>query len=166
MFRRKLGISAAELDVLKDRCHRVVVMDRNADRTCGCGSGHNRWSHPSPMLRPSAGSRPCDRRGPGESLLALRPTVAAGTCGPATRNPVASPCAHRVTSDLFANKLIVGLVFVERADDVVAIHPSVLAIQIAFAAVGFSPADHVEPVLRPSLAKVRRRQAIRRSASA
>ena len=59
-----------------------------------------------------------------------------------------------ITGDLLANELIVRFVFVERADHVVAIHPGVLAIQIAFAAIGLGPADHVEPVLRPTLAEV------------
>ena len=85
-----------------------------------------------------------------------RPTVAAGTCGPATRNPVASPDAHRVAGDLFADELVVRFVFVERTDHIVAIDPGVLAIQIRFRAVRFGPANHVQPVLCPAFAEVRR----------
>ena len=35
-----------------------------------------------------------------------------------------------VTGDLLTNKLVVGFVFIEGANDVVAIHPGILAVEI------------------------------------
>ena len=63
--------------------------------------------------------------------------------------------AQRIAGNLFLHKTIVRFVFVERPNNVVAIDPSVLAIEIGFRAVGLRPTDHIQPMLSHPLAVVR-----------
>ena len=65
------------------------------------------------------------------------------------------PFGEHVTGDLFAEKLVVGLVGVERGDDVIAVVPGVGAKLVALEAVGIGVVRDVEPVARPALAVVR-----------
>ena len=59
-----------------------------------------------------------------------------------------------VARELFGDELVVGKVCVEGADDVVAIGPGVFAVEVGFGAVGFGPADDIEPMLGPAFAEV------------
>ena len=63
-----------------------------------------------------------------------------------------------VTRDLLAHELVVGLVIVERLDDVVAIRPDVLPIRILVVAIALRIAHQVQPMLRPTFAIARARQ--------
>ena len=63
-----------------------------------------------------------------------------------------------VAGELLANESIVGFVVVERADDIVAILPSVRLEAVALEAVGLGEADQVEPVAGPLFAEVGRGQ--------
>ncbi len=60
-----------------------------------------------------------------------------------------------IAGELFGDEAVVRLVIVERADDVVAIAPGVIAVRIVLEAIGFGEAHDVEPMLSPSLAVVR-----------
>ena len=68
------------------------------------------------------------------------------------------PAPQRVTRQLLAHKLVVRQVVVEGAHHVIAVHPRHLAIEIRLGAVGLRPADDIQPMLRPALAKVFGRQ--------
>ena len=69
---------------------------------------------------------------------------------------LAFPSTKQVAGDLFADKLLEGLVVVERADDVVTVSPSVRVGEVALHPIGFAVARDVEPVASPVLAEVRR----------
>ena len=73
-----------------------------------------------------------------------------------TRNEISGSVAltDDVPCDLLRQKIVIRRVFVEGSDDVITVYPSVLAIHVAFRTVGFSPADHVKPVLCPAFTKV------------
>ena len=64
--------------------------------------------------------------------------------------------AERVAGELLEDEAIERLVFVERADDVVAIRPRVPARGVGFEAVRFREADDVEPMARPTFSLLRR----------
>ena len=64
--------------------------------------------------------------------------------------------AQRVAGDLLANETVIGQVRVERADNVVAVGPRVRAFRVHFKAVRVRIAHHIQPVLRPAFAVVRR----------
>ncbi len=68
--------------------------------------------------------------------------------------PGGGPFPAGIPSQLFANKLVIGFVLVEGSDDIVAIPPRVLAIEVCLGTIGFGPADDIEPVLSPSLTKM------------
>ena len=55
-----------------------------------------------------------------------------------------------VTGELFGQELVVGLVLVERADDVIAVSPNVRLCPVAFEAIGFAVANHIEPMAGPT----------------
>ncbi len=83
--------------------------------------------------------------------------------GPAARNPSASMPSARageehVAGDLLLHEPGVRLVRVERADDVVAVRPGVRPRLVLVVAVRLAVVDHVEPVPRPPLAVLRRRE--------
>jgi hypothetical protein len=59
---------------------------------------------------------------------------------------------------LLGGEAVKGDVFVQAADDVVAIAPRRGAVAVEFVAVRLGEADGVEPVLRPPLAEVGRTQ--------
>ena len=61
-----------------------------------------------------------------------------------------------IARDLFLNELVVRFVFIEGADDVIAISPGIVAIAIVLKASGIGVANHIQPVPAPSLAVVRR----------
>ena len=56
---------------------------------------------------------------------------------------------------LFPDELVVGLVFVERTDDIVPVAPGVGTVAVGTIAITFSIAYHIEPVLSPALAIAR-----------
>ena len=60
-----------------------------------------------------------------------------------------------VAGDLLAHELVVGLVGVERLDDVVAVGPGVGTVGVQPVALAFGVAGEVEPVLGPALAVAR-----------
>ena len=60
--------------------------------------------------------------------------------------------SHRVAGQLFENELLIGTVFIESADDVVAVRPGVGALGVDFEAVGVGVANEIEPVLGPAFA--------------
>ena len=61
-----------------------------------------------------------------------------------------------IACDLITHELIVRTIFIESSDDIVAIDPRILPIEIRFGAIRLRPSDHIEPVLRPTLTKARR----------
>ena len=61
-----------------------------------------------------------------------------------------------IARHLFGEEHVVGLVAVERADDVVAIPPDVGPVVVVFVAVGIGVAGGIQPVTSPPLAVVRR----------
>ena len=63
-----------------------------------------------------------------------------------------------IAGELLGQEAVVGLVGVERADDVVAVAPGVGAEGVLAVAVRLGVADQVEPVPRPALAVTRRGQ--------
>ena len=63
-----------------------------------------------------------------------------------------SPVGQLVAGELLADEAVVGLVVVERADDVVAVAPGVGLGVVALVAVGLGEPDEVEPVPAPLLA--------------
>ena len=63
-----------------------------------------------------------------------------------------------VAGHLLPHEAVIGLVGVERSDHIVAIAPAVLPVAVALEAVRVGEADYVQPLLRPALAVVRRRQ--------
>ena len=65
---------------------------------------------------------------------------------------------EHVAGDLLLHEPGVGLVVVERADDVVAVGPGVRPRLVLVVAVRVAVVDDVEPVPRPALAVVRRRE--------
>ncbi len=65
---------------------------------------------------------------------------------------------QHVARDLFGDEPAVGLVRVQRADDVIAVGPRIRARLVLVVAVRFAKVDHVEPVPRPALAVLRRRE--------
>ena len=74
--------------------------------------------------------------------------------------PVRNATAQRrvgqfVAGDLFADKFVVRLVFVEGADDVVAVAPHVGALVVVGVTAGVRVARHVQPMLPPALAVMR-----------
>ena len=66
--------------------------------------------------------------------------------------------SERIACNLLADEAVEGQVRVEGADHVVAIRPGVLAVEVGLGAIGFGPADDIQPELRPALAEVRRGQ--------
>ena len=66
--------------------------------------------------------------------------------------------AEHVARKLLGDELRERHVVVERTDDVVAIRPRIGARLIRLEAIAFGKADHVEPVPRPALTKMRRRK--------
>ncbi len=71
---------------------------------------------------------------------------------------VVALAVHLVAGDLFGEEHVVGLVGVERLDDVVAIAPGVGAVDVVLEAGRVGVAGDVEPVPAVALAVVRRRQ--------
>ena len=65
---------------------------------------------------------------------------------------------EKIAGDVFANKLIVGDIAVEGANQIVAIAPRTANFVVPFVAVGFGVANHIHPVARPFFSKVRRRE--------
>ena len=61
-----------------------------------------------------------------------------------------------VARDLLLHKAVVGLVFVERFDDVIAVAPGVGAGLVALEAFAFGVAGEIEPVACPAFAVMRR----------
>ena len=61
-----------------------------------------------------------------------------------------------VPSDLFLDKAIVPLVLIERADDVIAVRPRVIAAFVLVVTMRVAVVDDVEPVPTPALAVARR----------
>ena len=61
-----------------------------------------------------------------------------------------------VAGDLLADEAVVGLVFIEGLDDVIAIAPRVWAKGVVLEAIALGVAREVEPVARPAFAVVRR----------
>ena len=59
-----------------------------------------------------------------------------------------------IAGELLEDEAVVGLVFIERADDIIAIVVGVGTLVIGLEAVRIRVADHVEPVPRPTLAEV------------
>jgi hypothetical protein len=57
-----------------------------------------------------------------------------------------------VAVDVFAEKGVVGEVLIEGADDVVAVAPGFVLVEIELVAAGFGEADEVEPVAGPAFA--------------
>ena len=55
---------------------------------------------------------------------------------------------HLVAGQLFGDKLVIGLVFGERADDVVAILPGLAAMRVVLKSIAFGEADHIQPLAR------------------
>jgi hypothetical protein len=63
--------------------------------------------------------------------------------------------AEGVASKLLADELVVGLVFVERGDDVIAELPPIWPLAIRLEAVALGEANHIEPVPSPAFAITR-----------
>src|SRR5262249_26441223 len=63
-----------------------------------------------------------------------------------------------IAGDLLENELIVGLVAIERVDDVIPVSPGVEAVVVVLPAVGLAEANHVQPVTAPALPVIRRGQ--------
>ena len=57
---------------------------------------------------------------------------------------------------MFDDEAVVGKILIEGANDVVAIAPGFILIEIEFMSVGFRESDEVQPVPGPTLAVVRR----------
>ncbi len=66
--------------------------------------------------------------------------------------------AEQIARELFPDELVVRLVLVERANDVIAIRPGVVARRVHLEARRLGEPHHVQPVPRPPLAVARRRQ--------
>ena len=60
-----------------------------------------------------------------------------------------------VTGKLLADETVVGLVFVEGLDDIVAVRPCVRAVGVLAVAIGLGIAGKIQPMLRPTLAVTR-----------
>ena len=65
---------------------------------------------------------------------------------------------QQITSDLFYHEIVVGKIFIERPDQVVAVDMGVTDRVIRFVAVGFGETCQIEPVSGPSFAKAWRRE--------
>ena len=83
--------------------------------------------------------------------------------GPAAMNPSASTPSRgirkkRVAGELFLHEARVGLVLVERPDDVIAIRPRVRPWLVLVVTVRLAVVNDIEPVPRPALAVMRRSQ--------
>ena len=63
--------------------------------------------------------------------------------------------AKLVAGDLFAHKLVIRFVLIERTNDVVAIRPRIGAHAVHFEAVAFGKAHHIEPMPRPAFTVAR-----------
>ncbi len=66
--------------------------------------------------------------------------------------------AERIPGELFHDESVVGLVLVERANDVIAIRPGIRARLVHFEPVDFGEPHHIEPMPRPAFAVARRGQ--------
>ena len=66
--------------------------------------------------------------------------------------------AEKVARELLEDEALVRLVLVQRADDIVAIPPGGRARLVHLEAVGFGEAHDIQPMLRPPLTVMRRRQ--------
>ena len=66
--------------------------------------------------------------------------------------------AHLIAGQLLENKLRIGQVIVERANDPIAIGPGIGPRGVGFVAVALAKANHVEPMPGPTLAIARRGQ--------
>ena len=66
--------------------------------------------------------------------------------------------AQHVASELQPRELVVRHVRVQRANDPVAVGPGIWAHTVAFEAIGLAITNDIEPVPRPALAVVRRRE--------
>src|SRR5438067_11780669 len=75
---------------------------------------------------------------------------------PGRNNPVGVACVEHVAGDLFLDKAIVALVVIERADDIIAVRPSVIAAFVLVVTMRVAVVDDVEPVPTPALAVARR----------
>ncbi len=69
---------------------------------------------------------------------------------------VAPAAGQQIARQLLGEEAIVWLVGIESANDPVAVAPGLGPLGVAFIAVGLGVAGHVEPVLCPALAVVRR----------
>jgi hypothetical protein len=61
-----------------------------------------------------------------------------------------------IAGELFADELVVGLVSVERIDDIIAVTPGMVTNPIVFETLAFAEAHHIEPMPRPAFAMLRR----------
>ncbi len=151
----ELRPTTTEFDPLEDGGHSIVVLNRDRIELVVVtpGATHRHPEHGSTDglndLIHSVGASLSDRC-----------RFAADGCGGNVRSRHKKSCrltdTKLITGELFFQKLIVRDVVVESADDVVAIDPRVLPIQIRLGPVRLRPADYVEPVLRPALSEVRR----------
>src|SRR5206468_6164861 len=62
---------------------------------------------------------------------------------------------HHVAGKLLLDKLRVGAVLIERANDVIAVAPAVVAELVALEPLALAEAHHIEPVPAPTLAVMR-----------
>ena len=154
MLVSKLRSACSEFNILKNASHRVVIFNRDrikfvvvATRATNRDSHHRGADSLQDLVHSvRTGLANCDR---------LTPHGCRRNVGTGNQEPHRLTGSKRITCNLFFNKSVVSFVVVEGVDDVVAIDPSVLAVQIGFGSIGLGPANHIEPMLRPALAKVR-----------
>ncbi len=155
MILRQFGKTAAKFNVLKHSGHGVVIADRywielvimtscTPNRHAEC-RGSDRLQN---LVHPIRSGLPPSCRFLTDGCYRH---VRAGNQIP---RRVALP--NGIAGYLVKQKLIVRLVVVEGLYHVITINPGVLAIHVAFTAVGFRPANDIQPVLRPAFAKMRR----------
>ena len=100
------------------------------------------------------------KRGGSDDLLGVGVLVADVVVGAGDEEGAADldlrrALAERVAGEVFAHQLVEGLVFVQRADDVVAERVEVVDDEITFEAVALAEAYHIEPVPAPLFAVTR-----------
>ncbi len=83
------------------------------------------------------------------------PDLAGKKNGGGDEEPSGGFFANEVASELFADEAVVGLVVIERLNDVVAVGPCVWTFGVHLEAVGIGVTNHVEPVLRPAFSVTR-----------
>ena len=154
MILRQLRATSAELDALKHGGERIVILNRDRIElvivTARAADGHAEHRSTHRLHDFIQTIRPCLTNS--GRLAAHRRSRHMWT-----RNEEASglAIARLITSKLVAHELVIRTVFIEGADDVVAINPGVFAVEICLRSIRFRPANDIEPMLRPTLAKVR-----------